>query len=208
MGKNIVVCLDGTGNQLKAKGNTNVVRLYEMLDLSDPSKQIAYYDPGVGTFSAQGAWTPLGRSLSKLVGLAFGFGLRTNLGEAYTYLIQHYEAGDRLFVFGFSRGAYTCRALAGLLRSVGLLRPGSENLVPYAVGVYARNRDWSHDDWAQLHRFADTFARKIDTRTGIPIDYMGVWDSVKAAGILRWNLRWLYTRQIPNAPHSTPRRLN
>ena len=111
-----------------------------MLDLSDPSKQIAYYDPGVGTFSAQGAWTPLGRSLSKLVGLAFGFGLRTNLGEAYTYLIQHYEAGNRLFVFGFSRGAYTCRALAGLLRSVGLLRPGSENLVPYAVGVYARNK--------------------------------------------------------------------
>src|SRR5579862_9521051 len=70
LGKNIVVCLDGTGNQLKAKGNTNVVRLYEMLDLSDPSKQIAYYDPGVGTFSAQGAWTPVGRSVSKLVGLA------------------------------------------------------------------------------------------------------------------------------------------
>jgi uncharacterized protein (DUF2235 family) len=198
LGKNIVVCLDGTGNQLKAKGNTNVVRLYEMLDLSDPSKQIAYYDPGVGTFSAQGAWTPVGRSVSKLVGLAFGFGLRTNLAEAYTYLIQHYEAGDKLFVFGFSRGAYTCRALAGLLRAVGLLRPGSENLVPYAVGVYARNKDWSQDDWAQLHRFAGTFSRTIDARIGIPIEYMGIWDSVKAAGILRWNLRWLYTRQIPN----------
>jgi uncharacterized protein (DUF2235 family) len=198
VGKNIVMCLDGTGNQLKAKGNTNVVRLYEMLDLSDPSKQIAYYDPGVGTFSAQGAWTPLGRWISKLAGLAFGFGLRANLGEAYTYLIQHYDVGDKLFVFGFSRGAYTCRALAGLLRAVGLLRPGSENLVPYAVGVYARNKDWSNDDWTQLHRFADTFCRKIDRRVAIPIDYMGVWDSVKAAGILRWNLRWLYTRQIPN----------
>jgi uncharacterized protein (DUF2235 family) len=134
VGKNIVVCLDGTGNQLKAKGNTNVVRLYEMLDLTDPSKQIAYYDPGVGTFSAQGAWTPIGQRISKLFGLAFGSGLRTNLGEAYTYLMQHYEDGDRLFIFGFSRGAYTARALAGLLRAAGLLRPGSENLVPYAVG--------------------------------------------------------------------------
>ena len=54
MGKNIVICLDGTGNQLKARGNTNVVRLYEMLDL-DEAEQIAYYDPGVGTFSAAGA---------------------------------------------------------------------------------------------------------------------------------------------------------
>ena len=58
MSKNIVICLDGTGNQLKAKGNTNVVRLYELLDLSDPERQVAYYDPGVGTFSAQGTWTP------------------------------------------------------------------------------------------------------------------------------------------------------
>lgn len=198
MAKNIVVCLDGTGNQLKAKGNTNVVRLYELLDLSDPSKQIAYYDPGVGTFSANGAWTPIGRRVSKLAGLAFGFGLRTNLGEAYTYLMQHYEAGDRLFVFGFSRGAYTARALAGLLKAIGLLRPGSENLVPYAVSVYGRNKDWSQDDWKQLHRFAGTFSRTVDARTGIPIDYLGVWDSVKAAGVLRWNLRWLYTRQIPN----------
>jgi uncharacterized protein (DUF2235 family) len=198
VGKNIVVCLDGTGNQLKAKGNTNVVRLYEMLDLSKPSRQIAYYDPGVGTFSAQGAWTPVGRRVSKLAGLAFGYGLRTNLGEAYTYLMQHYEDGDRLFVFGFSRGAYTARALAGLLRAAGLLRPGSENLVPYAVGVYARNKDWSEDDWRQLHQFAGVFSRKVGGRTGIPIEYMGVWDSVKAAGLLGWNLRWLYTRQIPN----------
>ncbi|MDQ1485071.1 MAG: hypothetical protein QOJ62_764 [Actinomycetota bacterium] len=198
MPKNIVLCLDGTGNQLKAKGNTNVVRLYEMLDLSDESKQIAYYDPGVGTFSAQGAWTPIGQRVSKLAGLVIGLGLRTNLSEAYTYVMQNYEAGDRLFFFGFSRGAYTVRALAGLLKAAGLLRRGSENLVPYAVGVYARNKDWSRDDWNQLHQFAGAFSRKVDERTGIPVHFMGVWDSVKAAGLFRWNLRWLYTRQIPN----------
>ncbi|MBT2510547.1 DUF2235 domain-containing protein [Streptomyces sp. ISL-98] len=198
MAKNIVVCLDGTGNQLKAKGNTNVVRLYEMLDLHDPARQIAYYDPGVGTFSAAGAWSPVSRRLSKLAGLAFGSGLKVNLGEVYTYLMQHYEPGDRLFVFGFSRGAYTARALAGLLKATGLLRPGMENLVPYAISVYAKNRTWKEEDWDQLHRFAGAFSHPVGGRTGIPVDYMGVWDSVKAAGILRWNLRWLYTRQIPN----------
>jgi uncharacterized protein (DUF2235 family) len=81
MGKNIVLCLDGTGNQLKATGNTNVVRLYELLDLEDPSRQIAYYDPGVGTFSAPGAWTPVARRLSRIAGLAVGAGVRANLGE-------------------------------------------------------------------------------------------------------------------------------
>jgi uncharacterized protein (DUF2235 family) len=198
MGKNIVMCLDGTGNQLKARGNTNVVRLYQMLDLHDPAVQIAYYDPGVGTFSATGAWTLPARKFSRLLGLAFGSGLRTNLAEAYTYLMHHYEAGDRIYLFGFSRGAYTARALAGLLKAVGLLRPGSENLVPYAISVYAKSRNWTEDDWDQLHRFADAFSRKVDERTGVPVHFMGLWDSVKAAGLLRWNLRWLHTRRIPN----------
>jgi len=199
MSKNIVLCLDGTGNQLKAKGNTNVVRLFELLDLSDPSKQIAYYDPGVGTFSAQGTWTPAGRRTTKLLGLAVGYGLRTNLGEAYTYLMQHYCPGDRIFIAGFSRGAYTARALTGMLNAVGLLRPGSENLVQYAVSCYCRSKRWSDDDWRQLHLFAGTFSRKVDGYTRIPVEYLGLWDSVKAAGILRWNLRWLFTRKIPNA---------
>ncbi|WP_406865077.1 DUF2235 domain-containing protein [Streptomyces sp. HUAS MG47] len=198
MGKNIVMCLDGTGNQLKARGNTNVVKLYEMLDLHDPAAQIAYYDPGVGTFSAAGAWTAPSRKLSKLFGLAFGAGIKQNLGEAYTYLMHHYEPGDRIHLFGFSRGAYTARALAGMLKAVGLLRPGSENLVPYAIAVYAKNRTWTDDDWDQLHQFADAFSRKVDERTGIPVAFMGLWDSVKAAGLLRWNLRWLFTRRIPN----------
>ena len=140
MAKNVVVCLDGTGNQVKARGSTNVVRLYELLDLRDPGRQVAYYDPGVGTFSAAGAWTPAARTLSRGLGLALGTGMRQNLAEAYRYLMETWEPGDPLYVFGFSRGAYTARALAGMLYRVGLLRPGAENLVPYAVGVYARNR--------------------------------------------------------------------
>ncbi|GII85613.1 hypothetical protein Ssi03_36030 [Sphaerisporangium siamense] len=198
MARNIVLCFDGTGLQLTARGSSNVVLLYEMLDLGDPARQIAYYDPGVGTIAAPGAWTPLARRLSRLFGLAFGVGLKDNLAEAYTYLMRHYEPGDRVFLFGFSRGAYTARALAGLLKAAGLLRPGAENLVPYAVRVYTKNRTWSPDDWAQLHRFARAFSEPVDGRYGIPVTYMGLWDSVKAAGVLRWDMRWLYTRQIPN----------
>ena len=199
MPKNIVLCLDGTANQLKAKGNTNVVRLYELLDLSDPDVQVAYYDPGVGTFGAKGAVTPIARWFTKILGLAFGYGLRTNLAEAYTYLMQTYRPDDRVFLFGFSRGAYTARALCGMTHRAGLLRPGAENLVPYAVNVYARSkREWDEGDWVQIDKFARVFSVEAGRGRSLPVHFVGIWDSVKAAGILRWNLKWPYTRQLSN----------
>ena len=187
MAKNVVVCLDGTGNQLKAKGSTNVVRIFEMLDLGDPGKQIAYYDPGVGTFSAQGAWTPASKFVSRTMGLAIGTGLRQNLSEAYTYLMTAWEPGDQVYLFGFSRGAYTARTLAGMLYRVGLLRPGGQNLVQYAVNAYARNRGKNADlsrpeGWRQMDRFSAAFAQSVNQARSVPIKYLGIWDSVKAAG--------------------------
>jgi uncharacterized protein (DUF2235 family) len=204
VGKNIVICLDGTGNQLKARGSTNVVRMFEMLDLSDTARQIAYYDPGVGTLSAQGAWTPTARAVSRIAGLAIGAGMRQNLAEVYKYLMTAWEPGDHLYVFGFSRGAYTARALAGMLYRVGLLRPGSENLVQYAVSVYARNRgkdaDLSADEgWKRIDRFSAAFSRTVNQTRAVPITFMGIWDTVKAAGIMGRDLSWAYTRQLPNA---------
>jgi uncharacterized protein (DUF2235 family) len=199
MAKNIVLCLDGTGNQVGAKGNTNVVRLYEMLDLRDPESQIAFYDPGVGTFSAQGALTPLARRSTRLLGLAVGYGIRANLAEAYTYLMRTYEPGDRIYIFGFSRGAYTARALCGMLHRAGLLTTGAENLVPYAIQAYARSKQkWTENDWKRIDKFAHVFAVESSGSRSVPIHFLGIWDSVKAAGILRWNLKWPYTRQLPN----------
>ncbi|MGV0743427.1 DUF2235 domain-containing protein [Mycolicibacterium sp. XJ870] len=199
MPKNIVICLDGTGNQLKARGNTNVVLLYGMLQLGDPAKQVAYYDPGVGTFSSSAAWTPVARWLSKVFGLAFGSGLKANLAEAYSYLVRTYEPDDQIFIFGFSRGAYTARALCGMLDGFGILRPGCENLVPYAVSIYTRSKDRSDDDWAQQGKFAQLFAQTVAFPTRMPVHFVGIWDSVKAAGFLRWKLRWPYTRTLRNA---------
>ena len=195
-----MLCLDGTANQLKAKGNTNVVRLYELLDVSDPTRQVAYYDPGVGTFAATGAVTPVARWFTRVLGLAFGYGLRTNLAEAYTYLMHTYRPGGRVYVLGFSRGAYTARALCGMVHRAGLLRPGADNLVPYAVNAYARSRRrWRPEDWEQIDRFADVFSTEVDGSRSLPIHFVGLWDTVKAAGLLRWSLKWPYTRQLVNA---------
>jgi uncharacterized protein (DUF2235 family) len=215
MPRTIVICLDGTGCQVGASHPTNVVRLMEMLDTDDPARQLVYYDPGVGTMSSAAAHGPVGRRLSRLWGLAFGSGLRTNLAEAYTYLMRHWRPGDQVFVFGFSRGAYTARALVGMLNKPGLIRPGSENLVPYAVAKYAFNQDIDSSE-QEIARFSHAFCRRTENEPlweevkqnnprqvshhALPVAYLGVWDTVKAAGLLRLgNLQWPYTHQVPNA---------
>ncbi|MDT4921088.1 MAG: hypothetical protein QOI15_1990 [Pseudonocardiales bacterium] len=213
--KKIVICLDGTGNQMKAKGHTNVATVYEMLDLSDPAKQLGYYDPGVGTMSAANARGRVGRWFSRMCGLAFGSGLKTNVAEAYTFLMQHWLPGDEVYVFGFSRGAYTARALVGMLNRPGLLRPGSENLVPYAIAHYATNKTFSDSDKANMREFSHAFCWGTEAEPlsqpwdkdayemhwhSVPVAYVGVWDTVKAAGILRFgDLHWPFTHQLFNA---------
>ncbi|HEY2557257.1 MAG TPA: DUF2235 domain-containing protein [Diaminobutyricibacter sp.] len=198
MGKNLVICLDGTGAQPRATGDSNVIKIFSMLDLDDPDKQVAYYDPGVGTFASAASWGALARGLSRVGGLAFGNGLRQNLGEAYTWLMQTWNPGDRIFLFGFSRGAYTARALSGMLRTIGLLYPGSENLVPYAVAEFARRRGDDKDHWADIDEFTDNFSRKVAGRSTVPVAYLGAFDTVKAAGILKWDIKWPYTRKLVN----------
>jgi uncharacterized protein (DUF2235 family) len=202
--KNIVVCLDGTGNEVKAKGATNVFKIVELLELTDPSRQIVYYDPGVGTFAAPSAHGRAERGLSRLGGLALGHGIRQNLGEAYTFLMNNWQPGDKVFVFGFSRGAYTARALCGMLYRVGLLRPGSENLIPYAVRVYARRPGKNSnltapEGWDRMDRFAEALAvRPKPDSLAFPVDYLGVFDTVKATRFLGRDIRWPYTNQLPN----------
>ncbi|OHU52607.1 DUF2235 domain-containing protein [Mycobacteroides chelonae] len=200
MTKNIVICFDGTGNQIRAAGNTNVVRGYDMVihDLTD--RQISYYDPGVGTDPAIGTYAPIGQFAARIMGIAFGVGLRAKLAEAYTYLIERWQPGDRIFIFGFSRGAFCARGLAGLLNSVGMLRPGSQNLVPYAVSLYAQScESWSAERWDQLHSFSRTVARREDGKFAIPIAYLGLWDTVSAPGIFKRSMQWPYAPSVPNA---------
>jgi uncharacterized protein (DUF2235 family) len=108
--KNIVLCCDGTANEF-AKHNTNVVKLYATLR-QDPAAQVAYYHPGLGTMEPAGALTPWRRKITKLLGMAIGYGLANDVRDAYVFLMDRFEPGDRVFLFGFSRGAYTVRAVA------------------------------------------------------------------------------------------------
>lgn len=212
--RKLIICLDGTGNQIGSSRPTNVGRLFQMLELTRPAEQIAYYDPGVGTMPASTAKGKVGRLASKTGQLAFGFGMRANLTQAYTWLMQNYQPGDELYIFGFSRGAYTARALAGILTRPGLLRPGSENLVDYAIREYATNRNITPDVQAGIREFSDSFcwgteASKLFPQYPtpgyhedwhcIPVRYLGVWDTVKAAGYFIWgDLEWAFTQQLFN----------
>ena len=166
--KNIVICCDGTGNEY-SKNNTNVIETYMIAEKTD--QQVVYYDPGVGT----GNWeymegkTPGKDSLKSMNDKVTGDGLQNNVNDAYRFLMNTYEQGDRLFLFGFSRGAFTVRSLAGMLYKIGLLSPDNDNLLPYAAKLYniEGNLDMSHG-------FRDTFCRRC------PVHFIGVWDTVSS----------------------------
>src|SRR5271166_5187206 len=123
--------LDETANEF-ARDHTNVLKLFRVLD-NDPMRQVAFYHPGLGTMEAVGALTSVSRRVTKVLGLAFGYGLERDVCDAYAFLMQQFEPDDTLFMFGFSRGAYTVRAVASLLHMYGLLPPGNEPLIPYAT---------------------------------------------------------------------------
>lgn len=176
MPKNIVICVDGTGNEF-GETNSNVVKLYSTLNCDD-ARQLAYYHPGLGTMGSPYALSSLSRWLTKTAGLAFGYGLSSALEDSYTFLMENYEAGDSIYLFGFSRGAYCVRALAALIHMFGLVRRGNEPLVRYALKAFKKKKK-SSSDFAIAAKFKATFSRSC------PIHFVGVWDTVSSVG-------WLY----------------
>lgn len=135
MPRNIVVCCDGTASEFAAN-LTNVVKLYSTLTYQ-VGRQITFYHPGLGTMEPAGALTSLARKITKLMGMAFGYGLESDIRDAYVFLMRNYEPDDKIFLFGFSRGAYTVRAVCSLLKLYGLIRRDNESLVPYAIRLLA-----------------------------------------------------------------------
>ena len=185
--KNIVICCDGTRGEFGSKDkNTNVVRLFGRL--RDCEDQLLYYDPGVGTHNARR--TALGQWLRNSVASMFGNGLITNVLQAYRYLMTHYEPGDRIYLFGYSRGAHSVRVLAGMLYKCGLLTQGSENLIPYMARVYRRK----HND-----PIAEDFKHHFAHRPKVHL--IGVWDTVASMGFL-WRKYYRNRRLNPEVTHA------
>ncbi|SEP41151.1 Uncharacterized protein, PA2063/DUF2235 family [Methylobacterium sp. ap11] len=176
--KRVALFLDGTWNTVG--DNTNVWRLKALCAErgADGTRQVAYYSTGLGTFVGE-----------KLRGGMFGYGLDKAVIDAYKWLVETYEPGDEIFIFGFSRGAYTARSLAGFISKCGLLKPGA----PLGIGqLYDRYRkDETVSTIWKLYaaREAGLASGSVEERWMLdyamrtPIKMIGVWDTVGALGV-------------------------
>ncbi|MDB5607526.1 MAG: hypothetical protein JWP25_4426 [Bradyrhizobium sp.] len=183
--KKIVLLSDGTGNSSVKVFKTNVLLLFQALDLTDPEKQIAYYDDGVGTSSFK---------LLAILGGVFGFGLKRNVIDIYSFCCRNYKKGDGIYGFGFSRGAFTIRVVAGFIARIGLVRydGNEENLARDAEIAYREYRKaWSFRsisplrslrDWASHVIFRKPSFAQLDMVDVDRIEFLGVWDTVDAYG--------------------------
>ena len=173
MGRNVVVCCDGTWNvpdeqRHGAAQPTNVAKLaLAVAPTAGSEAQLKFYEPGVGT-----------RRGERLTGGALGYGISRNICSGYRFLVRHYQPGDQLFMFGFSRGAYTARSLAGLIRNCGILRRENEGLIDSAYAFYRDRTDRTHPSSIASRLFRESYAHP-----DVPIHFIGVWDTVGALGI-------------------------
>ena len=197
--KKIVLCCDGTGNEFSGPNsdpndknsgqNSNVVKLYTALQIDND--QVGYYHPGVGTMGAPTATHWWSRRWSQIKGLAFGAGFRDNVLDAYRYLMEVYNDNggngneDEVYIFGFSRGAYTARALAGFLHGYGLLCRGNEGHIPYAWRMYVGQ----HNDRLKHHVAPDKAFKATFSHKDFTIQFVGVWDTVSSVGWITTPLR-------------------
>ena len=178
MPRNIVLCCDGTGNGFdNPETDSNVVKLYSTLVIGP--EQIAYYHPGVGTMGAPNSRGWVEKQWTRALGLGVGYGLLDNVADAYRYLMNNFVKDDRIFLFGFSRGAYTARAIASILHVFGLLEAGNEGLIPYILRLYAQRTKETKRGTPTFNtedNFKYAFSRAVD------VHFCGLWDTVSSYG--------------------------
>lgn len=190
MSKNIGIFFDGTWNspdQHDENGEacpTNVVKLFEATLSVHPDSstmQIVHYVRGVGT-----------GKLDRIMGGGFGYGISSNIKDGYKFLMSNYEPGDSIYIFGFSRGAYTARSLAGMIRNVGVLKRDNFFLVEEAYKVYKSRNKLYAPKGSEAERF-----RRDNAWGGETIKFLGVFDTVGALGapfgvVLGWVVNKLF----------------
>jgi uncharacterized protein (DUF2235 family) len=206
MYKHIVLLSDGTGNGSASPFKTNVWRVYQALDIAQPSdqtvpRQIAYYDNGVGTESLK----PLAA-----LGSTFGIGVWKNVKDLYTFICRNYQIGDRIYGFGFSRGAFTIRLVMGLIGKCGIVKPEPHSEAALLAAVQAayeayrrdflirasrhRGMIYHHvlrgpryllDDVGKQTNVIDLSSPELGAiaQMFVDIPFLGVWDTVDAYGM-------------------------
>ncbi|KAK2036328.1 hypothetical protein LZ31DRAFT_601367 [Colletotrichum somersetense] len=155
--KKLVLCFDGTGNTFTgSNSDTNVVKILSKLDRNDPS-QYHYYQTGIGTYdindeSVNKSWFGEVRSsISQTVDQGIGTTFDAHVLAGYRFLMRYYDSGDKIYMFGFSRGAFTAKFLARMIHTVGLLCKGNEEMVPFAYRLYQRYLAGEVEDFIVAH---------------------------------------------------------
>lgn len=173
--KRLVICADGTWNvrdqidpKTKKRHPSNVTKIARAVRPRDHEgvDQVVYYHDGVGTAGG----------LDRYTGGGFGHGIEANIRELYRFIVYNYELGDELYLFGFSRGAFTVRTLAGFMNKVGLVEKDADYYVPEIFACYAGNADSQSAAWIKA------FHNVKNRRPCPPILFIGVWDTVGALG--------------------------
>ncbi|KAF8651961.1 hypothetical protein AX16_004604 [Volvariella volvacea WC 439] len=172
--KTLILCFDGTDNEYDLE-NTNIVKFYALLKKNDFNEQMAYYQAGVGTWYSPGVVSPALTWFAKWMDIGFAWYLDAHVIDGYRFLMQNYRVGDRICLFGFSRGAYTARALAGFLHKLGLLPRDNQAQIPLAYKLYQNTSEASHE---LARGFKETFCQDVS------IDFLGVWDTVSSVGMV------------------------
>ena len=200
--RHIVICCDGTGNEI-SENISNVLKLYRTLRKTEKThpNQLVFYDPGVGTLARPNPWLKWRQDAAAIFGLATGYGLDDNILNSYEFIVDNYAEGDDIYLFGFSRGAYTVRALAGLIHKIGLIAKPQGNLAGSGLTAY---KQFSSDFGDQaggldLRQFTDggmadvtpsredqaaQYARILSVKWPT-IKFVGVWDTVASVIVPR-----------------------
>ena len=193
MARKIVILMDGTSNEIHAD-RSNILRLYGTLKKSD--RQLVYYDPGIGTFGGDFPLSKYYGATKEFLQRVLGWGLDDNVKEAYRFLVENHTRGktdeqDQIYLFGFSRGAYSVRVLAGFLRAFGLMEKRNLNLLDHAYRAYKAISDTdsqSADHSAAMGEAEPDYRsfeeirlyERILSPYRAPIRFMGVFDTVSS----------------------------
>ncbi len=216
MAKNILLFADGTGNEggmLPDESRTNVYKLYRATrtgpdSIIDPKHQLALYVPGIGTPAPRhdSGWNRLKERVQQM----FGFGITKKIIDCYVAIVGVWEPGDRVYLFGFSRGAYTARCLAHVLELCGIPTKGQDrnaiSLDPVSLRHVA-NEAVSCVYWLGMPRdetkaakraayFRATYASQVGHAAGASAYFIGIWDAVAATGWQRFFPDWAYDRHF------------
>ncbi len=175
--KNVVLCFDSTASRPGPRDATNAETLFRLLDTSDDDRQLTWYNAGEAALTSPRLFNPAARRWRGDVAAV----ARESVIDAYFFLAENWESGDRIFLLGAGRGAYCARALARMLGTVGMMADREDHVVEYALAAYALPaQSRTTQDWRQIHELACALEGRDDI--AVPVHFLGLWDTVKVPG--------------------------